>query len=153
MSSSFDLVSTAGRQLQLQLRLPLELVERRDPGLDLQSAVRRGERHPGERILAELVAILASSSDPTGGTADGALAVLLDSLGLGPRRPGLEEERVDRALRDIGSRLGEPGLQPSDVAERQGVSRRYLDGRVRAITGKTMAQHIRLMRLERAAPG
>lgn len=149
--SSFELASSSGRQLQL--RLPRERLERLHHGLDLRPAVSRGRGHAGERIVAELVGSIAARAELAAPTARGALSLLLESLGLGPRRPDVEHERVDRALRDILARLGEPGLQPSDVAELQGVSRRYLDGRVREHTGKTMAQHIRAMRLERAAEG
>ena len=59
--------------------------------------------------------------------------------------------RIERAFASIELRLGEPGLQPEDISREQGVSRRYLDSLLKRSTGRTLADVIRLRRLERTA--
>ncbi|WP_437725821.1 helix-turn-helix transcriptional regulator [Sorangium sp. So ce861] len=80
-----------------------------------------------------------------------AVGVVLEAIGMCGRAPELSRTRVERALAEIELRLGDPALQPADIARAQGVSRRYLDGAMAEQLGSSLAAYIRRRRLERAA--
>ncbi|MGK3986924.1 helix-turn-helix transcriptional regulator [Sorangium sp. So ce136] len=146
----FELAMSRGRRLLL--RLPLSAVQQRHPGVDLWTAVTRGEEHAGERIVAGLLRqILCESSSLSERDCIAAVGVVLEAIGMCGRAPELPRARVERALADIELRLGDPALQPTDIARAQGVSRRYLDGAMAEQLGSSLAAHIRRRRLERAA--
>jgi AraC-like DNA-binding protein len=148
----FELTMTHGRRLIV--RLPYDLVRQRHPNIDLETAVTRGHDHAGERVVADLLRRLAregaSLPDPSCAPA---VNVILEAIGMcaRTRTPDAARTRVERAIATIELRLGDPGLQPSDVARRQRVSRRYLDDLFEQIVGHTLAGYIRRRRLERAA--
>ncbi len=146
----FTLTMTRGRRLLL--RLPLSLVRQRHPGLDLRTAVARGEGRAGERVVAGLLRQIVCEG-PSLSERDGVMAIgaVLEALGLCGGAPEPSRVRVERALAEIELRLGDPALHPSDIARAQGVSRRYLDGVMNEQFGRSLAAHIRQRRLERAA--
>jgi AraC-like DNA-binding protein len=148
----FELSMTQGRRLLL--RLPAERVRRRHPQVDLRSAVSRGRDHSGERIVAQLLHGFAREGRTLSAQACAtAVSTVLEAVGLCPPAPAVDVARlrVERALTSIEQRLGDSALQPEDIAHVQGVSRRYLDGLLRRMNGRTLADVIRLRRLERAA--
>ncbi|QSQ27094.1 helix-turn-helix domain-containing protein [Pyxidicoccus parkwayensis] len=148
----FELTMARGRRLLL--RMPAEQVRRRHPEVDLRPAVARGQHHAGERILARLLQGFALESRALSAPSCAATVnTLLEAVGLCPRAEVIDAAlvRVERAVASIELRLGEPGLQPEDISREQGVSRRYLDGVLKKATGRTLADFIRLRRLERAA--
>lgn len=146
----FELTMRRGRRLLL--RLPLSAVQQRHPQVDLRTAVTRGEEHAGERVVAGLLRqILCESSSLSERDCVAAVGVVLEAIGMCGRAPELPQARVERALADIELRLGDPTLQPTDIARAQGVSRRYLDGVMAEQLGCSLAAHIRRRRLERAA--
>lgn len=149
---AFELAMTYGRRLLL--RVPEDQVRRRHPGLDVRTAVARGREHPGERIVVRLLLGLAQDGPGLSAAACGtAVNAVMEAVGLGPTTPVLEAAalRVERALASIERSLGEPALQAADIAREQGVSRRYLDGLLQQAIGRTLADAIRLRRLDRAA--
>ena len=148
----FELVAERGRQLQL--RVPLQWLAHKHPQLDLRPAIARGTDHPGERVVGRLLQELSIEGrllSPQ--TCAAGLGTLLEALGMGPRRlvDTVLERRLERARNDVESRLGDPALQPADVARRQGVSRRYLDSLFRQGLGVSLADYIRNRRLDGAA--
>jgi AraC-like DNA-binding protein len=148
----FELAMARGRRLLL--RMPAEQVQRRHPQVDLRPAVARGKHHAGERILARLLQGFALEGPSLSAPSCAATVnTLLEAVGLCPRAEVIDAARVrvERAFASIELRLGEPGLQPEDISREQGVSRRYLDGVLKQATGRTLADFIRLRRLERAA--
>ncbi|WP_437977390.1 helix-turn-helix transcriptional regulator [Sorangium sp. So ce295] len=133
---------------------PESMLERavRTGPVDLRTAVTRGEEHAGERVVAGLLRqILCESSSLSERDCVAAVGVVLEAIGMCGRAPELPQARVERALADIEVRLGDPTLQPADIARAQGVSRRYLDGVMAEQLGCSLAAHIRRRRLERAA--
>ncbi|WP_437318457.1 helix-turn-helix transcriptional regulator [Sorangium sp. So ce385] len=146
----FELSMSRGRRLLL--RLPLSVVQQRHPGVDLRTAVARGEEHAGERVVAGLLRqILREGASLSERDCAAAVGVVLEAIGMCGRAPELSRTRVERALAEIELRLGDPALQPADIARAQGVSRRYLDGAMAEQLGSSLAAHIRRRRLERAA--
>ncbi|WP_080682002.1 AraC family transcriptional regulator [Sorangium cellulosum] len=146
----FELSMSRGRRLLL--RLPVSVVQQRHPGVDLRTAVARGEEHAGERVVAGLLRqILREGSSLSERDCAAAVGVVLEAIGMCGRAPELSRTRVERALAEIELRLGDPALQPADIARAQGVSRRYLDGAMAEQLGSSLAAHIRRRRLERAA--
>lgn len=148
----FELDLARGRRLLL--RMPSEQVRRRHPQVDLRTAVARGKQHAGERVVAQLLhAFALEGPSLTASACSAAVSTVLEAVGLCPRADVIDapRARVERAFACIELRLGEPGLQPEDISREQGVSRRYLDGLLKKTTGRTLADFIRLRRLERAA--
>ncbi|MFT3771825.1 MAG: helix-turn-helix transcriptional regulator [Minicystis sp.] len=146
----FELTMSRGRRLLL--RLPLALVRQRHPGIDLRTAVARGPEHAGERVVAGLLRQLAAEgASLSERDCVAAVGVVLEAIGMCARAPDLSAVRIERALAEVELRLGEPALQPADVARAQGVSRRYLDGLMREHLGCSLSAHIRQRRLDRAA--
>jgi AraC-like DNA-binding protein len=146
----FELAMSRGRWLLL--RLPLALVRQRHPRVDLRTGVARGHEHAGERVVAGLLRQLASEGALLSERdCLAAVGMVSEAIGMCAHVPGAEGVRVERALAEIELRLGEPALQPADIARAQGVSRRYLDGLMVEQLGRSLAAHIRQRRLERAA--
>jgi AraC-like DNA-binding protein len=149
----FELTCERNAQ-HLQIRWPRASLLQRYPDLDLRVAIGRGHEHPGERLIGNLLQSLSiegpklSSEDM-----DTAAATLLSALGMA-RRQSIHDrlaERVLRARKDVERLLHRPELTPLQLAERQGVSRRYLDGLLESRAGETLASLLRRRRLERAA--
>lgn len=148
----FELAMSAGRRLIV--RMPGHVVRSRHPEIDLCSAIPRGIDHAGERVVAALLRQLAHDGPALSDDSCAvATSTLLESIGLCARASSHDVAlvRVERAMTQLALRLGEPGLDASEIAHQQGVSRRYLDGLVRRVTGSSLATQIRIRRLERAA--
>jgi AraC family transcriptional activator of tynA and feaB len=140
--------------LHLQIRWPRASLLQRYPDLDVRAAVVRGHEHPGERIIGSLLESLSNEGRNLSEEGmDAAAGTLLQALGIARRRTteALLAERVLRARNDVERLLHQAELTPLQLAERQGVSRRYLDGLLEARAGETLATLIRRRRLERAA--
>jgi AraC-like DNA-binding protein len=120
----------------------------------VRPAIARGREQPGERIISNLLQSLSREGPRLSPEhIDAAAATLLSALGLAQRRTmqDLLAQRVLRARNDVERLLHRAELTPRQLAERQGVSRRYLDGLVESRAGETLAALIRRRRLERAA--
>lgn len=149
----FELTCDRGAQ-HLQIRWPRASLLQRYPDLDVRVALGRGHEHPGDRIVGHLLQSLSSEGPKLSPEdMDTAAATLLSALGMARRRGAqdLLAERVLRARRDVERLLHRPELTPLQLAARQGVSRRYLDGLLEARAGETLATLLRRRRLERAA--
>ncbi|HET9954176.1 MAG TPA: helix-turn-helix transcriptional regulator [Polyangiaceae bacterium] len=149
----FELVSGAGSR-QLQIRWPRAVVGQRHPDLDTTPAVTRGLDHAGERFICGLLKTLAHEGPKLDrGSHEALVATLLEALGLAKRRASQDplDQRIARARRDIECLLHDPSMGPVQIARRQGVSRRYLDGLFQARCAETLSAVIRRRRLERAA--
>lgn len=137
----------------LVIRLDRDALAMRHPDVDHRPRA-RGFDHTGERITGQLLMALGHDGRDLGDAEiEVAVSSLVTSLGLCARRSAedVQRLRVARALRTIHAELADPLLTPERVAATQGVSRRYLDTRVREQTGHTLASHIRRLRLERCA--
>jgi len=148
----FELVATPGHRLLVQW--PADLIEQRHPELDGTVGVARGRGNVGEEAIAGLLQPLCSGASALSSAAATAAAVaLLEALGMCPTRPAIDiaANRVARALAEIERRLGDVALAHEDIARAQGVSRRYLDGLFRDRLGRSLAEHVRVRRLARAA--
>lgn len=148
----FELVATPGQRLLVQW--PADLIEQRHPELDGAVGIPRGRGSVGERAIAGLLQPLCSGASELSSTAATAAAfALLEALGMCARRSAIDvaANRVARALAEIERRLGDVALAHDDIARAQGVSRRYLDGLFRDRLGRSLAEHVRVRRLARAA--
>lgn len=148
----FELTMAPARQFIV--RFPRALVQSRHPEIDVRTAVARGDDHAGERVVAGLIRQIAHDGLALSDAAcAAAIQVLVEAIGMcaaaAPRDAA--RVRVDRALAQIELQLGDPALDPQALAHHQGVSRRYLDHVVQQATGRSLATHVRVRRLERAA--
>lgn len=111
------------------------------------SSIELGIDRIGYRAAELLESMLDGSEAPSEGVH------LLDPIGVLARQStsllALEDQKVADALRFIGDRVDGP-LQVGEVVASVGVSRRNLERRFKAATGRSVAAEIRREKLERA---
>jgi AraC-like DNA-binding protein len=140
-----------GEGPRLLVQWPAAALRSRHPHLDLRSGIVRGREHEGERVLAAMLGALAAGGEALAASSVTAAGrALVEAVGMCPSRADVASQRVSRALVHIERHLGDPGLTPEAVADAQRVSRRFLDGLLSDLTGRSLAEQIRLRRLERA---
>jgi AraC-like DNA-binding protein len=152
LAHAFEMSSTSGQLFQW--RVPKEVLTQRHPQLDWQAERAIGTANAGERWVSGLLLGFAHEL-PRIKKREQRLAVnaLVEAMSLAPqlRENHPERRRVSRARGDLKRDLRHSDLDPNEIAERQGVSRRYLDALMRKHTGRTLTETIRHERLKGAA--
>jgi AraC-like DNA-binding protein len=154
--AAFQLEVTTPRSSVMFLRIPRELVLCRYPGLEHRTAQAFDSEEGGTVLLRQmLLSLLESASVLNDEQCAVALVSAAHLLGL----PKLAEDtsahsipwRVHRALACIDENLSDPMLNASRVAEKQGVSRRWLDEIFQQTLSSSLDAQIWVRRLAQAA--
>jgi AraC family transcriptional activator of tynA and feaB len=138
------------------LRIPRELVLSRYPYLETRTAQTLDREETGTVLLRQMLkGLLESTPFLSEEQRSVALVCAAHSLGIPkiPVPPQAEEVhwRVRNALDYIDANLSDPSLDARRVAQKQGVSRRWLDEVLLQTIGTTLAAQIWSRRLSQAA--
>lgn len=146
-------VEMAQAHRQLLFQLPRPAIVARFRGIERRTALAQGDGESGDALLRDFALSLAGRADalsPQAGAC--ALTALLELLGAACASRGTNPAatRVAHARAVIELDLVNEQLSPDGLADRMGISRRYLDALFKQ-GGSTVSAYIRERRLQRAA--